>query len=263
MPATFGPTTAVISDKVGTAIGLVPQQRKPDRATDSIRTGFLPSGRSGERVGALLNNARSAPEDVYKRQILCLAATAALLDGRADKAQTYLKRYAKRYVPGSTCHLLAALALGQQNKLAAARDLLQRHALADWVNAWRVFPGAVAQQSWLMTALDAIMGRATAARGLKPSARAATAKLGTKPRSLARAPALSAPTVAPAATPSLSALEQLPVEIPLAIEADLTTFLSACAGPGESEGAWFNLRAQLAHLGLAEGSVSYTHLIRS
>ena len=193
---------------------------------------------------------RACPGDPH---ILCLAATAALLDGRADKAQTYLKRYAKRYVPGSTCHLLAALALGQQNKLAAARDLLQRHALADWVNAWRVFPGAVAQQSWLMTALDAIMGRATAARGLKPSARAATAKLGTKPRSLARAPALSAPTVAPAATPSLSALEQLPVEIPLAIEADLTTFLSACAGPGESEGAWFNLRAQLAHLGLAEG----------
>ena len=38
--------------------------------------------------------ARACPGDPI---ILCQAATAALLDGRPDKAQLYLKRYAKRY----------------------------------------------------------------------------------------------------------------------------------------------------------------------
>ena len=42
-------------------IGSGPKQRTPDKVTDSIRTGFLPSGGSGERVGALAQNCEIAP----------------------------------------------------------------------------------------------------------------------------------------------------------------------------------------------------------
>jgi len=192
---------------------------------------------------------RACPGDP---NILCLAATAALLDGRPEKAQTYLKRYSKRYGPGRTYQLLSALALGQQKKIAAARDLLQRHALSDWASAWPVFPGSAAQRYWLMSALDAIMGRATKARGRKSSASPAKAKPA-KPGPVAMAPALPAQPVSPTATPPLSALEPLAVEIPLAVEADFGALLAACAGPGETDGIWFNLRTKLVHLGLAEG----------
>ncbi len=225
-----------------------------------------------DRYLALAETAeRACPGDPH---ILSLAATAALLDGQAEKAQTYLKRYSKRYQPGRSWNLLAALALGQQNKLPAARDLLQRHALTEWATAWPVFPGGVGHRSWLMAALDTIMGRKTtmgrtaASHGQKASTRPATAKfVGPKPVAAkpvaakpvakpsppAKAAAPSTPPVAPKAVPPVSALERLEVEIPLTVEADITAFLTACAGPGETEGTWFNLRAQLAHLGLAEG----------
>jgi superfamily II DNA or RNA helicase len=207
---------------------------------------------------------RACPGDPH---ILSLAATAALLDGRAEKAQTYLKRYSKRYEQGRTWNLLTALALGQQNKAAAARDLLQRYALTDWATAWPVFPGGAGHRSWLMTALDTIMGRKTtmggtrAAQGQKPSASPGTAKpvagKGAAAKSVARPIQLARPpagmNLPDAPAPALPALARLEVEIPMAVEAELTAFLSSCAGQAETEGTWFNLRARLAHLELAEG----------
>src|SRR5947208_10875690 len=59
--------------------------------------------------------------------ILCLAATAALLDADPDRALVFLKRYAKRFVPTETHHLLKALALAEQGKPGAARILIERH----------------------------------------------------------------------------------------------------------------------------------------
>src|SRR5438094_3392250 len=56
--------------------------------------------------------------------ILLLAATAALLDADPARAQVFLKRFSKRFVPVAPWHLLRALALGQENKLAAARAVL-------------------------------------------------------------------------------------------------------------------------------------------
>ena len=69
---------------------------------------------------------RARPGDAV---ILCLAATAALFDGRTERALVFLKRLSKRYIPTDTDHLLHALALAQQNKLAPARMLLERHGL--------------------------------------------------------------------------------------------------------------------------------------
>ena len=42
MPAAFGPTTVVISDEIGTVIGLGPKHRKFDSVTDSRRIGQSP-----------------------------------------------------------------------------------------------------------------------------------------------------------------------------------------------------------------------------
>src|SRR5262249_62268244 len=70
---------------------------------------------------------RAQPGDGH---ILLLAATAALLDEDAARAQVFLKRFSKRFVPVAPWHLLRALALGQENKLASARAVLGDHGLA-------------------------------------------------------------------------------------------------------------------------------------
>ena len=81
-----------------------------------------------------------------------MAATAALLDRKPDKAQLYLKRYAKRYVASKPYFLLSALALAAEKKLIAARALLERHGLTDWRIAMGVFPGGWERRGWLAAA---------------------------------------------------------------------------------------------------------------
>ena len=77
-----------------------------------------------------------------------LAATAALLDARTDRAQLYLKRYSKR--AESICaYLLQGLTLNQAGQHAAARALLQRWGLLDLT--WPTAPsrqGARATAGW-------------------------------------------------------------------------------------------------------------------
>jgi hypothetical protein len=86
-----------------------------DAFADPKRTsGFLPVAE-----GAL----RDHPGDAL---ILCLAASAALLDHRPKWALIYLKRYAKRYIPGESNHLLHALAVAQQGRFGAALRILER-----------------------------------------------------------------------------------------------------------------------------------------
>ena len=103
--------------------------------------------------------------------ILLMAATAALLDGKPDKAQLYLKRYTKRYAPGLPYFLLSALALAGEKKLIAARALLERHHLTQLGSAMTAFPGGLTRASWLDDRLDAIMGRErpTRARRAQPT----------------------------------------------------------------------------------------------
>src|SRR5262245_12921808 len=81
--------------------------------------------------------------------LLLLAATAALMDRNPARAQIFLKRFRKRYVAIDTCHLLNALALAQENRLASARSLLQAHGLTDWFTALNIFPVGVERRAWL------------------------------------------------------------------------------------------------------------------
>ena len=195
---------------------------------------------------------RACPGDPI---ILCQAALAALLDDRPEKAQLYLKRFAKRYVPTSTHHLLSALALGAQNKLILAKAHLERHELTGWGDVIGAFPGGRARRAWLADLLNTIMGRERLEWGRrprgKPTAKPAAAKGGPKgrPRPIPVSP-LAVAATAPQIFPTL---QRPRVAIPLVVESNLGPMLGASAGQPESDGGWFTLRARLAHLGLAQG----------
>ena len=158
---------------------------------------------------------RACPGDPI---ILFQAAMAALLDRRPDKAQLYLKRYAKRYAASEPYHLLSALTLAAQKNLIAARALLERHRLTDWRIAMGSFPGGWERRHWLVERLDAIMGRERPTRTRKPAVKPAPV-LGRPKSSLSTKSAALPPAQArPAAQPAIPTLERLQVDIPLVVD---------------------------------------------
>ena len=184
--------------------------------------------------------------------ILMLAATAALLDERPERALVFLKRFSKRATAPAE-HLLHALALNQVDKRAAAKTLLERNHLTSWVAARAAFPGGSKQLPWLMRQLDAILGREGPVPGRLPVARAKV-----KPGTAAKAEVVAHRRKAPLATvvapvPAPPPLPRVDVEIPFTIEFDVTPLLSAVARDKEQDGRWFGLRERFAHLGLAQG----------
>ena len=217
------------------------EDSRPSFANPARTEGFLAEAEKAERA---------CPGDPI---ILFQAAMAALLDRRPDKAQLYLKRYAKRYVASEPYHLLSALTLAAQKKLIAARALLERHRLTDWRIAMGSFPGGWERRHWLAERLDAIMGRERPTRTRKPAVKPAPVQ--GRPKSpLSTKSAAPPPAQArPAAQPAIPTLERLQVDIPLVVDSDLRPLLAAATGQAESEGGWFILRERFAHLGLAEG----------
>jgi superfamily II DNA or RNA helicase len=187
--------------------------------------------------------------------ILCQAALAALFEDRPDRAQLYLKRYAKRYVTGATYYLLTAFALAQQKKLGPARGLLERHGLNAWHPAFRAFPAGQARQPWLDDMLGTILGRPARPLQRRQPAPKPAAPKAAAPRPIAVKPvAAGRPLAKPAPPPpALPALERLELDIPLNVDIDLAPLLAAAAGQAEGAGDWFGLRERLAHLGLAQG----------
>ena len=110
--------------------------------------------------------------------ILTLAATAALLDQRPERGLVFLKRISKRYGATPTDHLLQALALFQEGKRLAARELLLRHELTEWPAALQVFPAGMERMRWLAEQIDAIMQLAyTLPQKRQPAAAKSKAKL--------------------------------------------------------------------------------------
>jgi superfamily II DNA or RNA helicase len=183
--------------------------------------------------------------------ILMLAATAALLDERPERALVFLKRFSKR-ASAPAGQLLHALALNQLDKRAAARALLESNGLTSRWSAIRAFPGGSKRLPWLIRQLDSIVGREVPLPGLRSTARAMvkprTAKAGeaARPR---KAPTPAAVAVAPTPPP----LPSVDIDIPFTIEFDVAPLLSAMARDAEPGGRWFGLRERFAHLGLAQG----------
>lgn len=200
-------------------------------------SGFL--ARAEEAVRACPGNA----------EILCLAATAALLDGRNERALVFLKRYSKRYVPTGSAHLLHALALAQQNKHGPARALLQSHGLTDIYAAMRAFPGGVRRMPWLTERLRAIMGGSPAIVKRRSTSGRSTA--GAKPAPKPRPPENPRKkSPAPVAAPELP---RLAIDIPFTVEFDLAPLFATIRAQPESDGGWYRLQERFAHLSLAQG----------
>jgi hypothetical protein len=189
-------------------------------ADASLHSGFLPLAEKA---------IEACPGDAV---ILMLAATAALLDDRPERALVLLKRFSKR-ASAPAEHLLHALALNQVNKRVAAKALLERNRLTSWPAARYAFPGGSERLPWLKRQLDAILGREAPVSGRRLAARAKV-----KPRTAPQAEVASRPRKAPPAAAVATALAPPPlpridIEIPFTIRLDVAPLLSAVAGDKE------------------------------
>jgi superfamily II DNA or RNA helicase len=251
--------------------GGLPEQERPGAEMDRalgwdqiLRAAFADPDRTSGFRDLAEEAVRALPGDGY---ILLLAATAALLDDDPARAQVFLKRFSKRFVAVEPYHLLRALALGQENKLAMARSVLDAHGLADAYEVLWKFPGGLGRRTWLYRQYNRIFERdrigrrkraPDAGRNTKGPAKvkgSATAKPSVArgkgvPVAAAAPPAASAAPAAPPAPPPLPLLD---VDLPFAAELDLAPLFSALEQPPESEGVWYGLRERLARLGLAQG----------
>ncbi len=190
--------------------------------------------------------------------ILCLAASAALLDKSPKWALIFLHRHSKRYIPSETNHLLHALALAQQGRFAPALRILEGHELTRLDQALRFFPGGWERREWLRSRLDRILrdGRPAApGRSIPIGKRLAAGLLGTtrppgRPHKASPPPPSAAGLQAPAAAHGLPHIE---IDIPLAVELDLAPLQAAAKSPPQTDSGWYRLRERFAHLGLAQG----------
>jgi superfamily II DNA or RNA helicase len=229
----------------------------------TLRAAFAEPDRNSGFLELAEEAVRAQPGDAH---ILLLAATAALLDADAVRAQVFLKRFSKRFVPVAPWHLLRALALGQEDKLAAARAILDDHGLADEHDVVWLFPGGFCRRRWLHGQYNRIFDRGKAnrrerapkaGRDIKAAVNtraAATVKPGaprdkTVPIATAALPATPA-APAPAPVPPLPLID---IDLPFAVELDLAPLIAAVQKTPDHDGGWYDLRERFARLGLAQG----------
>ena len=213
----------------------------------------------GLRVLPLAEAAVAAcPTDIV---LLLMAATAAVLDERPERALAFLNRFSKRG-RAPAAHLLHALALRQLNKPAAARALLKQHGLTNRRSVLSAFPPGFPCLPRLFQPLDDIMRGTVLAPARRPVALArppappkARASPAPRPRSASppqpRPGGPAQPVAGSASAPP--PLPRVEVEIPFTMEIDLAALAVDASREPEHDGRWFSLRERLAHLGLAQG----------
>jgi superfamily II DNA or RNA helicase len=201
--------------------------------------------------------------------ILLMAATAAVLDVRPERALALLARFSRQATSPAE-HVLKAVALVQTNKTAAARALLARHGLTTWSAILRAFPGGQERLPWLMQQFNGIVDRPTPrslghptepVKRAKPNASRGRARLAeekqqTRRRSAAQKPPPRCEAVPPKVgeiAPAPSPLPSIDLDIPITMEINLAALSAAASGHLEANGQWFCLRERLAHLSLAQG----------
>lgn len=233
---------------------------KDARAPDELlQAAIADPGRESGFLPIAEEAVRASPGDGH---ILLLAAVAALLDRRHERALKFLKRFAKRFVLVDAYHLLGALALAQQNKFSLARSVLESHGLANSFLAFLNFPGGAPRRAWLDRELDRIIERRKAPRpGRAASAAVQNAARG-KARSEPSAPQHGKASVAAGKTPAVAApaaqaspigLPRIEIDIPFSIELALDPLLAAVEAPPAGDSDWYDLRERHARLGLAQG----------
>ena len=89
----------------------------------------------------------------------------------------------------------------------------------------------------------------------RPRATAAATRSPVKPANKAHKPASAPPAPArpPAAAVAPPGLPRLDIDIPFAVDLDLTALAAAARGEPEPDGRLYHLRERLAHLRLAQG----------
>ncbi len=208
--------------------------------------------------------------------ILLLAATAALLDDRVDRALIFLKRFDKR-AESAAAELLRAIALHMTGRTPAAKTILERANLTRWPEQVRAFPGGYARFHWLQGQIHGILKKNRDQRGPVPAISIAKAKpkraanaAGRSAKAaragaaaIAPAPFLPPPAAnKPDAAPAIAALPPIDVALPFALQFDasplsamLPQALACASSPAsiDADGRWFGLRERLAHLSLAQG----------
>jgi superfamily II DNA or RNA helicase len=225
------------------------QLKSPSEASDSI----IWCDRVRDALAQGSDTALAIAEDAVRAcpgefKLLLLAALSALAAGQSVRAQVFLKRHQKRYVPGKAVSLLTALALAQQRQFSRAWALLCAEGLESFPSAARWFVGADIMAHWLRARLLEIrleQGR-IAPRGVK--ARPIWPNPPKKPpasRSQRASVAASAPNLTMPDLPRQDASFNVNIEIanPQAIALD-----GAETNPG-----WFSLRRELNRLSLFEG----------
>ncbi len=251
----FGPLPEAVAPPSESADVAAAEIRKGSRAPDEqLQAAIADPGRESGFLAIADEAVRASPGDGH---VLLLAAVAALLDRQHERALKFLKRFAKRYVLVDAYHLLAGLALAQQDKLALARSVLESHRLANSFRAFLNFPGGAPRRAWLDRELDRIFERRKVPRtrraaAVPPAARgqARTApRHGRPPLSAEKTPAVAAP----AAQASPIGLPRIEIDIPLSIELALDPLLAAIEAPSADGSDWYDLRERHARLGLAQG----------
>ena len=222
---------------------------------ETLTDAFADSDQASEFLPLAEEALRAYPGDA---SILSLATTAALFDERPDRAVVFLKRLNKRYLPTDTDHLLHALILRQQNRLVAARQLLERHGLTNAFDALSAFPGGWQRAAWLSRQFDTIFERDTFGGGPPRSQARGKSAAKAVPKTKAKPPERLSKTMLALLPPPVEmepppGLPRINLDISFAAEFDLGPLVAAASKPPEHDGAWHLLRERFAHLGLAQG----------
>ena len=186
--------------------------------------------------------------------VLMLGASAALIDGKGERALVLLKRFSKRY-DSSCVPLLTALGLDLIGRRPAARLLLEKHRIDDLLAAYNRFPPGRSQLDWLQRHFSRIVvperptpgGASSKGRGAGPAGKGgrAEARRATEARPAEPVPAAEPPPPPPLPLPA--------IDIPLSITIDLAPMAEAMGSSPVSDSRDFALRERLAHLALAQG----------
>ena len=81
--------------------------------------------------------------------LLALAAIAALVEERPDRAQLYFKRLKKQFLLGQEYLMRPPLTLDQHKRRPAALELLRLNHPDHHINAKHAFPAGVCLAGWL------------------------------------------------------------------------------------------------------------------
>ena len=228
------------------ALLLGDQPNEVARWLQILRAAVADPDRVSECVPLAEQAVRACPGDGH---VLLLAATAALIDSKPERAEVFLKRFSKRFVAIGACHLLRALALAQENRLEPARSLLETHGLTDRFSALQNFPAGWTRREWLFRQHDRILDRRRSGRRKAAVPRSATGQTAERKRNDPPAGTI----VSALEPPSPPGLPLVDVDIPVSATLDLAPLLAAMERPPSTDGIWFGLRERHAHLSLAQG----------